>query len=479
VAWVHDNVDLLAVRYLLEHKTVKQTDQIYRMATRLAVFEVRYFRPLEKEEYHVFIDPESGQFFGALRWLDEDAPGASLTAEQAQAVAEKYLAQQGYRLSDFELQNSEAEKRKAREDYTLVWQAKPGDPRDVGEAHYRLEVDLAGDQVIGFRRYFKLPESWERARNSTTLVNTVLSYIGSLLGLALVAAGVVLLVLKIRAGQMPWRPAAYVGALLMVLLLLSGLGQWPELDRQYVTSIPLAYWRIYEVVGLVVSPLVVGLLGWLLVGLVASLYPQGWLLLSRAARRIWRRDAALCCALSMAASFGLDNLAEAFAAHFHAIAPVGVGIVPGILNAVLPGGVMFLEGLERSLFLLCGLGLLIYVLQLGWSRKAWWLWAAILLALLGLGPAGAHSWREFGAGWLMSIVPLAVEVAILIAFFRNNLLTYLCSAFCFTVAQSLISLCSQHAAFYRANGLLLGVLAALFLGWLFWAGGEAEAGVRP
>ena len=57
VAWVRENVDPLAVRYLLEHKSIKESDQTYRLATRLAVFEVRYFRPLEKEEHHVFLDP--------------------------------------------------------------------------------------------------------------------------------------------------------------------------------------------------------------------------------------------------------------------------------------------------------------------------------------------------------------------------------------------------------------------------------------
>ncbi len=62
-----------------------------------------------------------------------------------------------------------ATKRKAREDYTLVWQAKPGDPRNVGDAHYRLEVDIAGDQVVGFSRSFKLPEEWERAQEANTI----------------------------------------------------------------------------------------------------------------------------------------------------------------------------------------------------------------------------------------------------------------------------------------------------------------------
>ncbi len=173
VAWAHDNVDGLAVRYLLEHKTIKETDQIYRSATRLAVYEVRYFRPLEKEEYYVLLDPATGQVFGYRRLLDDDAPGASLSSDEAQNLAAKYVEEQGYSLSGFDLQSSEAEKRKAREDYTLVWQAKAGDPRNVADAHYRLEVGVAGDQVVWFARMFKLPEAWEREHRASSLINSV------------------------------------------------------------------------------------------------------------------------------------------------------------------------------------------------------------------------------------------------------------------------------------------------------------------
>jgi hypothetical protein len=479
VAWVHENVDPLAVRYLLEHKSIKESDQIYRLVTRLAVFEVRYFRPLEKDEHHVFLDPTSGQVFGYRMLLDDNAPGASLSPEQAQTLAAKYVEEQGYRLSDFDLQSSEAEKRKAREDYTLVWQAKAGDPRNVADAHYRLEVGVAGDQVEGFWRLFKLPEAWERARGSSSLVNSVLSFAGILVGLALAGAAVVLLVKQIRSGQVPWRPAAKVGALIGALMILAELNQWPALDSQYVTSIPLSTWRLYVAVGLVVVPLLAGLLCWLLVGLAASLYPEAWNLLKSSSRRVWRRDAAVCMVLVLAAGAGLNKLAALFASRFHAFAPVGIGVFPDLFNAALPGGGFFLRALMESVVFICGLGLAIFVIRFGWTKRSWWLWPGILLGLVGLGPAGAHSVREFLAGWVVSFVPLAVGAAIVFWFFRNNLLAYLGAAFCLQAAQPLVSLLSQQAAFFRSNGLLLAVLAFLFLVWVFPVGGESEARSQP
>jgi len=479
VAWVHDNIDPLALRYLFEHKSIQESDQIYRRATRLAVYEARYFRPLEKEEHHVFLDPTTGQVFGYRTLLDDNAPGASLAPEQAQTLAANFVEQQGYHLSDFDLQSSEAEKRKAREDYTLVWQAKAGDPRNVADAHYRLEVDVAGDQVVGFARLFKLPEAWEREQRSSSLVNSMLSFAGILVGLVLVGAGVVLLVMQIRSGHIAWRPAAMAGALILALTVLTELNQWSGLDRQYTTSLPFATWRLFEVVSLVVVPLLAGLLCWLLVGLAASLYPQAWLLLKDSARRLWRRDAAVCIVLALAVELGLDKLGALFVSHFHAFAPVASDVVSGTFNAAIPGAGVFLHALGFSIVDICGLGLVIYVFRFGWSRHAWWLWAGILLVLVGLGPAGAHSVREYFAGWIMSFVPLAVGAAIVFWFLRDNLLAYWGAAFCLEVAQPLLSLLSPQSGVYRWNGLLLGLLAFLFLAGLFLAGKAGEVPGEP
>jgi hypothetical protein len=230
---------------------------------------------------------------------------------------------------------------------------------------------------------------------------------------------------------------------------------------------------------LVVGSLLAGLLCWLLVGLAASLCPEAWQLLRSSSRRLWRRDAAVCIVLALAAWAGLDKLGELFASHFHALAPVGTEVFPEMFNAAFPGAGFFGGALVGCVLYLSGLGVAIYVIRLGWTKRAWWLWAGILLGLIALGPAGAHSLREFFAGWVMNFVPLAVGVAIVFWFFRNNLLAYLAAAFCLHVAQPSLSLLSQHAAFYRSNGLLLAVLAFLFLGWLFLVGREGEVRSQP
>ena len=236
VVWINDNVDSSALHYLAERKPLEQADQVYRQATRLVLWGVRYYRPLQKEEYLVLVDPGSGEVFGFHHVLEEDGPGASLSPEQARVLAEQAVREHGYRLEDFELQSSDAIKRKAREDYTLVWQAKPGDPRNVGDAHYRLKVDIAGDQVVRFSRSFKLPEEWERAQEGNNLVNNILMGVSVLTILGLVAAGLILFVNLVRSGQMPWKRSAKFGVLIAILGLLGSLNSLPLAYRSYVSA---------------------------------------------------------------------------------------------------------------------------------------------------------------------------------------------------------------------------------------------------
>ena len=475
VAWVSSNVSPLALRYLLQRESLEESDKIYRQATRLQLWKVRYFRPLQKEEYLVYVDPTSGKIFGFQHELDENAPGASLTPDQAQALAAQAVEQNGYRLSDFELQNTVAQKRKAREDYTLVWQAKPGDPRNVGDALYRLHVEIAGDQVVSFSRSFKLPQEWERERRASNLINVFLSIVTYLAFVLLVAAALIVFVKKVRAGQMPWRQSAKVGVFLAVMMVLSEFNELSLYNRGYDTSIPLTTYRLYVAVSLVVIPLVAGLLGWVMTGIVASLYPGMWNVLRGPARKVWRRDAVVTVLVSVAAVVGLSGLESLLVSHFHAIAPVRVDLFPEMFNTSIPGVGFFLHAVGWAVFYALIVGLIIYVVRVGWASRAWWLWFATCVVLVFLGSPDAHSVAEYAAAWVLGFLPLAVGIAVVVLFFRNNVLAYIAAAFCVEVTEPLVQLFSQPAAFYRMNGILLAVLTALTLAWLFLPRGRAAS----
>ncbi len=478
-AWLDENVDALTLRYLLDHLSVQKSEQIYRRATRLELWEVRFFKPLQKEEYRVFVDPVDNMVFASRHILDEDAPGATLDASAARSLAEDFLQEKGYQLSGFELQDTQSKKQKARKDYFLTWQAKVGDPLNVGDAHFRLEVEIAGKQVVGLSRYFKLPEQWQRQHEASRLSNAVLLGLRSLLAIVLMALAVMLFVEQVRAGRIAWRRSLWVGVVLAILMSLSELNGLPLIYQRYPTSISITNFWIMAGAGLVVVPLLVGLVGWLVVGLATSLYPDAWKICDGEARRLWRLDAVVAFILSVAAGAALARLETIFAGRFHAIAPVRFGIFPSLFDAAYPGAAFILHALLMTFFYAGLLGIFIYLARTGWARRSWWVWPVGVLLLASLGPAGAHSAGEFAAGWVMAFVPLAVAVLIAAWFFRFNILAYLGAIFCLEVAGPLVDLLSQPSPFFRWNGIVLLLFAFLVLAWMVGSMGKCPRAAGP
>ncbi|PYV09857.1 MAG: hypothetical protein DMG23_09525 [Acidobacteria bacterium] len=472
VAGLHENLDPFALKYFLERKPVEECDRIYRQATRLLLWEVRYFRPLEKEEHLVFVDVAGGEVFAYRHLLDEDAPGASLSIVQARSLSEKFVERQGLALSGFELEDSQAKKRKAREDYTFVWQAKSGDQRNVEEARFRLQVDVAGDQVVGLARYFKLAEDWERRQRAITLPNQILIIASRALLVLAAGLGILVLVRQIRSGRIPWRATAKVAAALAAMLLFGELNQLSTFSRGYQTEVPWKAFWLFGGAQILLVPLVQGFFGWLLVGLAVSLYPEALRIFRGPARRVWRRDAAVAVLVSVAAGAAVSKLTAVVFNRFHAYAPVRIDLTPGLFDSYLPAAGFFLSALASCVILGSAGAVAIYLFRESWARRAWWLWPGSLLLLASLGPARAHSVPEFFVGWAGNAAMLVVALGIVAAFFRNNLLAYVGAAFFWSVAGPIESLLSQPAPFFRWNGVLLVLMSLIVLGWMLAPRGE-------
>ena len=372
----------------------------------------------------------------------------------------------GYKISDFELKDWHGEKRKAREDYTFEWQAKPGDPRNVADALYLTQVDVAGSEVISVSDRFKLPEEWERKQRTTGLINSALNLAGALLGIIIAARLIILFVSQLRAGRLPWRTAAGIGAAMVVLILLSEVNGLPTIERSYSTSIPLSTFWLQTGIRLLLSPILSGLGIWLLAALALSLFPEAQNLLQRSVPGAWRRDAALATVLSLALAAAFDKLGAIFTWYLPTYFPPQINLVAGYLNTWSPALDALCSAILGSVLATATLGVAIAIFQSGWTRRAWWLWVAVLLLLIALGPADAHSVREFVISWAYSAFSFSVTLLILAVFFRDNVLAYLASSFSLMVAKPIENLLSQGARIYQWNGVALAALSLLILGWL-------------
>jgi hypothetical protein len=273
---------------------------------------------------------------------------------------------------------------------------------------------------------------------------------------------------------MPWKRSAKFGALVAILMLLATLNQLQLFDRGYDTSIPLASFHLQVAVSVMVIPLVMGLGAWLLVGLAASFHPDAWKLFRRSARRVWRRDAWVVVILSLAAGAGLARLDALLANVFHAYAPITVELFPRAFDTTWPTLGFLLPGLIWSLIYAALVGLVIFVVRMGWNLRAGWLWAGVALMLVSLGPARAHSLAAYAVGWVENFLPLVVAVGLIALFLRNNILGYVAVSFCTQLAGPLVVSFWQPNAFFRWNGVALGLLGVLVLIWMLGITGGTE-----
>jgi membrane protease YdiL (CAAX protease family) len=476
VARLLDNVRPLSVRYFVEHVSVKKADQVYRNATQMIAWEVRYFRPLEIEEHRVLWDATNAEFIDHRHLLDENAPGASLEPSDARSLAEKTLLEHAYRVSDFDLKDWSGEKRKARKDYRFVWQAKPGDSRNVSDAHYLAQVDIAGSDVVSVSDQFKLPEEWERRQRTTGLINSALSFAGALLSIIIATRVVILFVSQVRLGRLPWRIAGGVGAATAAVVLLSEFNKLPTIEQSYSTSIPLGTFWLQTGISFLLVPILSGLGVWILVALALSLFPEAQAVLRRSAGSIWRRDAAVAVILGLAMVVAFDRLGALLTSLVPTYFSPQIDLGGGYLNTWSPALDALFSAVVGAVVATATVGLAIAIFQSGWYRRPWWFWVALLLLLITLGPAQAHSLEEFVAVWLYHVVSFAVTILIMVVFFRNNVIAYLATIFCLLVARPIEDLLSQGVKVYQLNGLLLGGLSLVILGWLLLDRTSAEAG---
>ena len=189
--------------------------------------------PLQKEEFNVEITPR-GQLAGFEHELPEDAARPAATAAQARALAEDFLRTRLARdpaTLDFVESNDVA--RPHRIDRTFTWKERDF---QLDDATYRLEVTVLGNEVGGYREYLKIPEQWTRDYQRLRSKNEVAATIDTAVTLVLVVGMVIVIVMRVRRHDVPWRRASLVGLVAIVLGFLAQLNEFPLHEFGYPTT---------------------------------------------------------------------------------------------------------------------------------------------------------------------------------------------------------------------------------------------------
>ena len=197
---------------------------------------VRHFRGGEVREVEFRFRPD-GTPYGFRERLSEDAPGATLEAGTARAIAERGVgAPWNVSLDTYDLvESSQQERPGGRIDHTFVYER--GDVRP-GEGEFRLRIVVSGDRITELAHILKVPEAFDRRYEQMRSANNGIAVGGTfamilLYGVAGIGVGLFVL---LRQRRVLWRSPLAWGVGVALIQLLAGLNQWPLIWMGYDTA---------------------------------------------------------------------------------------------------------------------------------------------------------------------------------------------------------------------------------------------------
>ncbi|MGQ9707179.1 MAG: CPBP family intramembrane glutamic endopeptidase [bacterium] len=219
-------------------------------------WEVRYFKPLQKKEYIIYITPE-GKLIGFRAFLPEAEEGANLTIGEAEIVANSFLLEVFPIDEKWELVEKSSTKREKRTDHLFVWENKSQVLGDEGRL--RVKIEVAGDKISAFNWFLKIPEKFLRDYQTQKSYGSFLSMISALLIIILVFTGIIVFLKSFRSAIIPIKYPLVVGIIIAVSLILTNLNSIPMIMMDYNTTSSMMSFIFSQVLKVVISALVFGL----------------------------------------------------------------------------------------------------------------------------------------------------------------------------------------------------------------------------
>jgi hypothetical protein len=476
-----DIADPVANEYLRQRIGIPGVNTIYSNRVPAALWRVRYFRDSQPEEFAVILRPD-GSLQSLRHTLAEEAPGASLTKEDAVTRAEKFLGEEKkLDLKDWTLVESNSDKRPHRTDHTLTWeqnepldngQASPADAKD--HAHARIDVQVLGDEVTNYRTYIKIPDDWRRKQEEFSLFRTFCTYVIPFVffaGLGLTALIVWLKNLKSDAARsIPWKRIGFwsawgLGGFLVVFLLGNRIATFLN---AYNTAIPLKV--TYGIMGVGV---IFGV--FLNFGGIALLLGAAWYFAARAfgVERLpgssrmpaaYYRDALWIGLGGATGLLGLQRLLSLASSYWPTVHRSVPAVFGQDFDAIIPAASILGGTLVHALFL-TGIVVVVASFVTAQVRQPGLRLLFLFVGTLSLAGGGWGSPADLAKKFLGQLILLAVLAFGVRFVMRFNLL----GCFLIVAGTSLFGgaaeLLAQQDSFYRANGYAVLLTLGLLFAW--------------
>jgi len=493
--------DPVTNEFLRERVGVARLNEILATQVPGALWRVRYFRDSQPEEFAVVLKPDAS-LHAVRHTVAEEAPGASVSKEEALARAEKFLREEKkVDLARWSLVDSNSDKKPHRIDHTFTWQqnapldgvygatssSPAAKPNSADHAFARIELVVLGDEVTNYRRYIKIPDEWRRKQEELTLTKIVFGYaipILTVAGFGITALIIFLKNLRSEVGRrIPWKRLAMwsLWGLAGYLLAVTCGDFLQTVLSNYKTAIPFK-----TMIGVSAISVLLGIL--FSYGFLTLLFGAAWYYGTSAfgeeqlpgwtgMPRTYYRDALFIGLGGTAACVALDAILKWANQHLPGAQAGAAANFGTSLDAIFPAAAILGSAVRIGLTLTAVVAITASFIA-GTIRPKWLRVLILVLAIFALGGFAAN-WHDpmdvakkmiIGAVWI-AVVALAARYVI-----RLNVLGYFLILAGLALLGGAGEMLKHPDYFYQANGY--GVVAALVVlfGWplVAWRRTEKE-----
>ncbi|MBI2267208.1 MAG: CPBP family intramembrane metalloprotease [Armatimonadetes bacterium] len=243
------NHDQSALNYLERTWGLFRINPLIKKELSVWYWDVRFFRPLEREGFQVRIDP-GGRVAAFEHTLREESPGKDLPAKEARIRCAAFLESMGWDLREFRPLAEKTEKKPHRTDHRFVWERS--NPPLPG-LRYWVAASLAGEEISFFSESVKVPESFLAAEAKEGESGQLLALAGTFLWFLMFLGLVVSFVKSLRARTVDWTLSRRVGWILAGISLLLGLNSIPISWWHYDPEVSYGYFWFTQILTFLVS----------------------------------------------------------------------------------------------------------------------------------------------------------------------------------------------------------------------------------
>lgn len=448
-----NSVDPLVEKYFLDNNGSKILKEIYLNQIPTETWNIRFFKPLTKDEYIVRFLAD-GSFYSLDYVIDENSKGANLNSQQALNIAQNCLKQKGLALQSVSLIDEQTEKRKNRTDHYFIFEQTD---LKFKQASLRINVDILGDKVSGFEKFVKLPENFVRAETSTQFKDIVSQTAVSFFIGFVIIIFVINFLNQFRHQQLAFKKVLPFAGLTAFILVASFINQFPSFYVNYDTSIPLNNFQLQQGFIFILSIVFFVLL---------------ILLIFASFKNLWESMFAPILPTKNRLAYVKDAVFVSYLAQFILI-PIAliIGYVLSELNLVTAsnlsvdlGFATFLPVVQEisqlQMAIIAFVTLSSFTLVLFSYTKGWTKLLTILTLIIAISSTtGADNIKEYLTNFVPSLTFLLIAILLIIFIFRKNFLSLIGTIYVSVLLSSGMALLAEPAMFYRINGLILLALS--------------------